>query len=100
MTFKRVLADSGLTKSELAELYGVSRQTIHAWAAGTSPPRVGSYTARMQTVITNALCNAIDRKLLPLKLSHRGSPQKEARRERITKMAATLQSLKPAARES
>ena len=34
MTFTRVLAGSGLSKGELASLYGVSRQTIYCWKDG------------------------------------------------------------------
>lgn len=88
--FKRVLADAGLSRTELAELYGVSRQTIHYWI-NTAPPRAGSYTARMASVITAALLTAITRGILPLAaVSH------EIRAARIARMARTLQSLKPA----
>ena len=90
MMIQRLLERSGLTKVELAELYGVSRQTIHYWVA-VAPPRAGSYTARMAETITAALENAIARKLLPL-----GAMDKFARRARIVKMARTLQGLKPA----
>lgn len=90
MTFKRILGESGLTKVELAELYGVSRQTIHYWTR-VGPPREGSYTARMAETITAALLNAMQSKLLPL-----GAMAKDARRVRVTRMAKTLQNLKPA----
>ncbi|MHB8388021.1 MAG: hypothetical protein ACYDBH_00400 [Acidobacteriaceae bacterium] len=90
MVFKQILNRAGLTKIELAELYGVSRQTIHSWVK-VGPPREGSYTARMAEVISKALENAITRKLLPL-----GALDREARRARIKKMALTLQNLKPA----
>lgn len=90
MTFKRVLAGSGLNKMELAELYGVSRQTIHTWARGDSP-REGTYTERMQIVITAALVNAMARGILPL-----GAMDREARKERVRRMAVRCQSLKPA----
>ena len=93
MTFSRVLAGASLTKIELAQLYGVSRQTIHTWAAGGNP-RPGSYTARMASVITRALEGAIDKKLLPLGAMY----DKERRAARIQSMAATLQNLKPAPR--
>ena len=94
MDFKGVLRDSGLTKVELAKLYSVSRQTIHGWATGVSPPRPGSYTERMATVITHALTNAVGRKLLPLR-----AMSKELWAARVEKMAATLQNLKPAPKE-
>jgi len=90
MNFARVLAESGLTKIELGEMYGVSRQTIHGWAF-VGPPRVGSLLARQAEVITQALVVAIDKQLLPL-----AAMDKAVRRERVTKMAARLQGLKPA----
>lgn len=90
MTFTHVLAESRLTKIELAELYGVSRQTIHTWAGGGFP-RPGTYTARMAETITAALENTLARRLLPLGPMDRG-----ARRARIEKMSKTLQGLKPA----
>ena len=92
MSFQRVLDAAGLTKIELAVLYGVSRQTVHTWASG-GKPRPGSYTARMAEVITRALIQALDRKLLPL-----GAMDKPAREARVKKMSLTLQQLKPAAR--
>ena len=90
MDFARVLAESGLTKIDLSELYGVSRQTIHGWAF-VGPPRANSLLARQAEVITAALLVAVDRGLLPLE-----AMDKDARRERVTKMAARLQGLKPA----
>lgn len=91
MTIKRVVAGSGLTKKELAILYGTSRQTIHAWYLGTSPPREGSLLARQAEVITQALLNSIEKGLLPFP-----AMAKEARKARIARMAQTLQGLKPA----
>jgi hypothetical protein len=79
-----------LTRSELAALYGVSRQSIHHWIT-VAGPRAGSYTARMESVITAALLNSISRKVLPF-----AAVSREVRAARITRMAKTLQSLKPA----
>lgn len=90
MDFARVLAESGLTKIDLATMYGVSRQTIHGWAF-VGPPRANSLLARQAEVITQALIVAIERGLLPLE-----AMDKTARRERIAKMATRLQGLKPA----
>ena len=86
--FTGVLQDAGLSRSELATLYGVSRQTIHAWITGSAPR---GYTARMAQVITAALLNAIERKVLPF-----AAVSREVRAARIARMAKTLQSLKPA----
>jgi len=90
VNFKRVLNNAGLTKIELAALYGVSRQTVHTWAAG-GLPRAGSYTERMATVITRALNAALDKRMLPF-----GPMDRTVRVARIAKMAITLQNLKPA----
>ena len=90
MNFQRVLEGAGLTKVELALLYGVSRQTIHTWAEG-GRPRVGSYTERMASVITAALVRAIDKRVLPL-----GGIDRPARMAHIASMSKSLQSLKPA----
>lgn len=90
MTFARVLEDSGLTKIELALIYGVSRQTIHGWAF-IGPPRAGSLLARQAEVITEALSHAINKQLLPFE-----AMDKDARRARTEKMAAKVQGLKPA----
>lgn len=88
--FNRVLFNSGLTKAELAKLYGVSRPTIYAWAKGAGP-WPGTLAARRVDAITAALCSAIDRKVLPLRAA---SP--EWRAARVAKMTVTLQNLKPA----
>jgi DNA-binding XRE family transcriptional regulator len=90
MNFAYILAESGLTKVDLSELYGVSRQTIHIWAAGGTP-RAQSLLARQAESITQALTVAIERGLLPL-----GAMDTTTRRARIRKMAARLQELKPA----
>ena len=89
MTFARVLGESGLTKVELARLYGVSRQTIHYWAK-VGPPREGTYTARMAATITKALLSAVEKRVLPLSAMDAG-----VRRARIARMAVTLGNLKP-----
>ena len=90
MNFTRVLAESGLTKIELGQLFGVSRQSIHGWATG-HPPRENSLLARQAEVITQALVKLIDMRQLPWAAMDRG-----VRASRITKMAERLQALKPA----
>lgn len=89
MTFARIVAESGLTMTELAALYGVSRVTIYRWP--TTPPRAGTMLARMAETITATLGVAIDRGILPL------SPMdKTLRKERIAKMALKTLNVKPA----
>ena len=91
MTFKRILAESGLSKIELGILYGVSKQTIHFWInRGHTATPEDSYVGRMAASITGALTIALDKKALPLRAMDR-----EARRARIKKMAAQLQGMKP-----
>ena len=85
---KCVVTASGLTKIELAALYGVSRQTIHYWVS-TAPPRAGSLLARQAETITRALLNAIERGILPLTASTH-----EIRQRKVGIMARQLQSLK------
>lgn len=89
MSFQRVLGAAGFTKVELAVLYGVSRQTIHAWSDGHEP-RKGSYTARMAAAITRALLLATEKGMLPLAPMARA-----ARVARVASMAKTLQNMKP-----
>ncbi|MDP2650387.1 MAG: hypothetical protein Q8P16_02370 [bacterium] len=89
MTFQRVIRESGLTKGEIASLYGVSRQTIYAWDEGKHV-RKPSYTVRIAETITAVLVSAIDRHILPLKPMSR-----EARAAGIARLAKTLQYLKP-----
>ena len=86
LQFKRVMERSGLTKVELSELYGVSRQTLYAWLdhvpnQHTLAERAEKYTA--------GLFAAISRGLLPFP----PSLSKEQRKERLRKMARHLHSL-------
>lgn len=87
--YQRVVRDSGLNKSELAALFGVSRPTIYGWT--TTPPRPGSISARMAEVITETIVTAMDKGILPF-----ASLNPETRRARIKSMQRTLQNLKPA----
>lgn len=95
MTFARVTRESGLTPSELAKLYGVSRQSVHNWINNGPPdagiPGAAGLLGRQAATITAALENAIDKKILPF-----GAIDKEKRKERIARMAARLQNLSPA----
>jgi len=88
--FAKVVCESGLTKSELAFLYGVSRQTIYDWAE-CKPVRKPSYTVRIADTITRVLLQAIDRRILPLKPMSR-----DTRPAGIARLAKMLQDLKPA----
>ena len=90
MTFSSVLSTSGLTKQELATLYGVSRQTIYAWAGG-SAPWPGTPTARLVDTVTAALAQWIASGKLPLR-----AMDKAARARLVGELATRLQNLKPA----
>ena len=98
MNFTRVVTKSGLTKLELAALYGTSRQTIYVWASGRQPhekdPKSRGaviYPPWRFAAITQALVKLIDLRQLPW-----GALDKAVRRSRITKMSEKLQGLKPA----
>ena len=89
MTTPRVLLHAGLSKPELAELYGVSRQTVYGWIKGAAPRGAN---ARSALAVTKALENAMDRSLLPLAVA-----SAEERRQRIVSMTRILRDLKPVA---
>lgn len=84
--FARVFDDSGLTKTEIADIYGVSRQTVYAWYSGSSAPLQRTVVAKEQ-LYTRALITALDKRLLPL-------PRNPAqRKERLLKMRQALHDL-------
>lgn len=83
--FKKVIATTELNNIELAEIYGVSRQTIHYWRR-VGPPRKGTLTVRVAEKVTNGLLAAVKKKVLPLKPMSR-----EARKACVSRMAARLQ---------
>jgi DNA-binding XRE family transcriptional regulator len=85
-SFARVFDDSGLTKTEIADIYGVSRQTVYAWYSGDSAPLQRTVVAREQ-LYTRALITALDKRLLPLP---RNPVQ---RKERLLKMRQALHDL-------
>lgn len=90
--FQRVVKESGLSKYELRDLYGVSRQTIYDWAAG-SEPKAGSLLARMADAITVSLLRSIDKKVLPM-----APVDKDVRKRRIAAMRQRLEQLVPSPR--
>ena len=84
--FTRVFDDSGLTKQEMADLYGVSRQTIYDWKDGHSSPAQKTVAER-ERHYTRGLLAAMDKRLLPL------PKQPAQRKERLLKMAQALHDL-------
>ena len=98
MNFTRVVTDSGLTKAELAALYGTSRQTIYVWLAGRQPHEkieksrgAVIYPPWRFAAITQALVKLIKIRQLPW-----AALDPAVRHSRITKMTKALQGLKPA----
>lgn len=85
--FKNVFEESGLTKTELAYLYGVSRQTLYGWA-GASEPQQKTLVERA-AAYTTALRSAMRQHLLPFPVSI--TPQ--VRKARLLKMAQGLHAL-------
>ena len=88
--FLVVVRDAGLTKSEVALLYGVARQTVYGWLDG-QVPRAGSLTDRMAFTITQTLLNLMRLKALPFP-----AYDPEVRKKKIEGLRSRLQNLKPA----
>jgi predicted DNA-binding protein YlxM (UPF0122 family) len=61
--FLSVLEDSGLSKGEVAILYGVSRQTIYNWIDGGEPTQ--SFIVRYAAATTKGIKSACRANLLP-----------------------------------
>lgn len=85
--FKRVFKESGLTKSELASLYGVSRQTIYDWHDGDGAPTQKALAVRAE-LYTNGLAAALDHGVLPIRVK-----DAKLRKERVLAMAQALHAL-------
>jgi transposase-like protein len=60
--FRKVMDESGLTKAELAKLYGVSRQSLYAWR--DTAPRQHTLAERAEKY-TAGLLAGMARGLLP-----------------------------------
>lgn len=88
--FRAVVTQSGLSKYELAKLYGVARQTIYDWAAG-SMPKTGSLLARMADAVTVSLRASITKGVLPMAPVDRAIRQRriDAMRKTLEKLPAT-----------
>ncbi len=87
MSFAKVLRSAGLGVKELATVYGVTRQSIHAWRHGVRP-QAGSIAARMFEQVTRGLVAA-----MPLSLTAGRTP---ARQKAVAVLARRLQNLPPA----
>lgn len=85
--FNRVFKESGLTKSELASLYGVSRQTVYSWYKGDATPTQKALAVR-ESLYTSGLASAIDRGVLPIR-----TRDAKLRKERVLAMAQALHAL-------
>lgn len=85
--FTTVFERSGLTKAELATLYGVSRQTIYDWYTGASAPAQKALVIR-EELYTSGLASAIDRGVLPVRVK-----DAKLRKERVLAMAQALHAL-------
>jgi DNA-binding XRE family transcriptional regulator len=76
-----------LTLEELAQLYGVTRQTIHDWQNGRP---AGKFTAGKAVLVTAALTAATQRGILPLR-----PMSKHFRAQRVKSMVQTLNQMQP-----
>lgn len=86
--FQRIVRDSGLTKLEIASVYGIARQTVYQWLEGQLP-RVNSLADRMAFTITNMLLHAMRLKALPLR-----PMDTKLRKAEVTRIRARAQNLK------
>ena len=86
--FKRVVKDSGLTKTELATLYSTTRQTVYNWLGGSEPNN--EVLIRLFNGVTSGLLKAIDKKLLPFGIGI----SREERTKRVAIMVAKLHAQK------
>lgn len=84
--FNRVFSTSGLTKSELASLYGVTRQTIYDWSSDSGPTQ--KTLVVREELYTNGLLRAIDLGVLPIR-----AQDIKQRKERVLAMAQALHAL-------
>jgi hypothetical protein len=84
--FRRVMNKSGLTKRELAGLYGVTRQTLYTWLE--HGPQQALLVERAERY-TAGLLAGIDKNLLPFP----GSLSPDQRKERLAKIARHLYTL-------
>lgn len=87
-SFAEVFEHSGLTKAELASLYGVSRQTIYDWYTGASSPSQCALVAR-EELYTRGLLAAIKQGVLPI----REVKDARVRKARVLAMAQALHAL-------
>ena len=90
--FARVVKQAGLTKYELAALYGVSRQSIYDWLKGDMP-KAGGLLSRMADALPVVLLAAVTKRALPMP-----PVDKAVRKARIARMQARLEKLPAAPR--
>ena len=88
LQFARVFENAGLTKDELAVLYGVSRQTLYGWYNGTSLPKQ-AVLARRADIYSKALTVVISKGVLPFP-ANLSKPDRDAR---LLKMAQSMHDL-------
>lgn len=88
--FEDVCQRSGFTMSEMAYIYGTTRQTIYGWRHRTEPTQIALAAREVQT--TKALTAGLREKVIPF------SPMlaKQSRKARIDAIVKTvMESLKP-----
>ena len=89
--FREVCARSGFTKKELAEIYGVSRQTIYDWGREQYAPTQLALAQRCGKT-TEALLKALGVGMIPFP----PTVSLESRKTRLNKIrSAILDALKP-----
>lgn len=89
-SLRQVRERSGLSREELAQIYGVTRQTMHYWRV-RGAPKYDTHAGRRIELVSAALIKAIGQGLLPLPPTL-AKPQRKAR---IAAMAKRCQGLTP-----
>lgn len=85
---EKIVRDSGLTKLEIARLFGISRQTLYTWLEGKSMPKQ-DYMKRLVGRGCESILNAMKMRVLPMSVGL----TKLQRRHNIGVMAQKIQSI-------
>ena len=85
---QKIAHDSGLTRTEIARLFGVSRQTLYSWINGTSQPQQ-AFMKRLVGRGCDSILHAMKMKVLPM---YQGLTPAQ-RRHHVGVMAQKVQSV-------
>ena len=81
--YERAVTQSGLTKQELADIYGVSRQQVYNILKGSNPPE---QRAARVNLYSRAISKLIELGTLPLPASVKGQQRADAIKKLIRRL--------------